>query len=207
VTLRGLLVDYGGVLTTDVFASFDVFCAREGLPADTVRALFRSDPTARELLVGLEDGSLADEEFEARLAGLLRVPAERLIERMLGNASADLAMLDAVRAARRRGLRTGLVSNSWGVSRYDRELLGELFDGVVISAEVGVRKPDPEIYAMGARVVGLPPAECAYVDDLGGNLEPARDLGMATVLHRGASGTIAELERLFGVPLRPGPVR
>jgi epoxide hydrolase-like predicted phosphatase len=201
VTLRGLLVDYGGVLTTDVFASFDVFCAREGLPADTVRALFRRDPAARELLVGLEDGSLADEEFEARFADLLRVPAERLIERMLGNASADLAMLDAVRAARRLGLRTGLVSNSWGVSRYDRALLGELFDGVVISAEVGVRKPDPEIYAMGARAVGLAPAECAYVDDLRINLEPAQDLGMATVLHRDATGTIAELERLFRVPL------
>jgi epoxide hydrolase-like predicted phosphatase len=205
VTLRGLLVDYGGVLTTDVFASFDVFCAQENLPVDAVRALFRREPTARELLVGLEDGSLADEEFETRLADLLGVPADRLIERMLGNATADLAMLDAVRAARRRGVRTGLVSNSWGVSRYDRVLLGELFDGVVISAEVGVRKPDPEIYAMGARAVGLAPAECAYVDDLGGNLKPARDLGMATVLHRDASGTIAELERLFGVPLAAEP--
>ena len=53
----GLLVDYGGVLTTDVFASFDAFCAREGLPAGTVRDLFRDDPAARSLLGGLEDGS------------------------------------------------------------------------------------------------------------------------------------------------------
>jgi epoxide hydrolase-like predicted phosphatase len=207
VTLRGLLVDYGGVLTTDVFASFDVFCANEGLPADTVKALFRTDPSARALLVGLEDGSLPDAEFETRFAALLAVPAEGLIERMLGNATADLAMLDAVRAARRRGLRTGLVSNSWGVSRYDRTLLDELFDGVVISAEVGIRKPSPEIYALGARAVGLAPAECAYVDDLGGNLGPARDLGMTTVLHRDAASTIVELERLFGVPLRAEAAR
>jgi epoxide hydrolase-like predicted phosphatase len=184
VTLRGLLVDYGGVLTTDVFASFDAFCAREGLPAGTVRDLFRDDPAARSLLGGLEDGTLPDEEFEAGFAALLGVPPAGLIERLLGATTADVAMLDFVRAARGRGIRTGLISNSWGSQRYDRILLDELFDGVVISGDVGVRKPDPAIYVLGAAAIGLEPRECVYVDDLPGNLKPARALGMTTVRHR-----------------------
>jgi putative hydrolase of the HAD superfamily len=198
---KGLLVDYGGVLTTDVFVSFDAFCAREGLPAGTVRELFRSDPAARELLAGLEDGSLGDAGFEARFAALLgpRIAAEGLIGRLMGDAGDDPAMLDFVRSARNAGIRTGLISNSWGVKRYDRALLGELFDGVIISGEVGLRKPSPEIYALGARAVGLPPQECVYVDDLPGNLKPARALGMTTLHHRDAASTIGALQGLLGM--------
>jgi putative hydrolase of the HAD superfamily len=201
MTVRGLLIDFGGVLTTDVFASFDTFCANEGLPAGTVKQLFRTHAEARELLAGLEDGTLADAEFERRFAALLGVEPTELIERLLGHAGLDTAMLDAVRGARRHGIRTGLVSNSWGVDRYDRALLTELFDGVVISAEVGFRKPAPEIYALGARSVGLDPDACVYVDDLPGNLKPARELGMATLHHRDAPTTIAALTDLLGVPL------
>jgi len=201
MTVRGLLVDFGGVLTTDVFASFELFCAEEKLPADTVKALFRTDPAARDLLIGLEDGTLADAEFERRFAALLGVEAGGLIERLMGTARPDQAMQDAVRTARQHGIRTGLVSNSWGVGRYDRQLLAELFDGVVISAEVGLRKPAPEIYALGAQAVGLPPAECVYVDDIGGNLKPAKALGMTTVLHKDTATTIASLSTLLGVRL------
>ncbi|MET7418433.1 HAD family phosphatase [Dactylosporangium sp. NPDC005555] len=192
--LRGLLVDYGGVLTTDVFASFDAFCAREGLPAGTVRNLFREDPQARSLLGGLEDGTLPDAGFEAGFAALLGVQAAGLIERLLGATTADVAMLDFVRAARGRGIRTGLISNSWGSQRYDRILLDELFDGIVISGDVGVRKPDPAIYVLGAAAIGLPPRECVYVDDLPGNLKPARELGMTTVRHRTPDETLPILE-------------
>ncbi len=201
MTVRGLLIDYGGVLTTDVFASFERFCAAEELPVDTVKHLFRTDPAGRELLEGLENGTLPDAEFERRFADLLGVSADGLIERLMSAAEPDQAMLDAVRAARRQGVRTGLVSNSWGVDRYDRDLLAELFDGVVISAEVGIRKPAPEIYALGAESVGLPPESCVYVDDIGGNLKPARALGMTTVLHKDAPTTIASLTELLGVPL------
>ena len=198
MTVRGLLVDFGGVLTTDVFASFDTFCAAEGLAPGTVKELFRTDPRARELLAGLEDGTIADGEFERGFAALLGVPPDNLIERLLGNAGLATAMVGAVRAARAHGIRTGLVSNSWGVDRYDRVLLAELFDGVVISAEVGYRKPAPEIYALGARSVGLDPGACVYVDDLPGNLKPARELGMTTLHHRDAPTTIAALSDLFG---------
>jgi epoxide hydrolase-like predicted phosphatase len=99
-------------------------------------------------------------------------------------------------------VRTGLVSNSWGKGRYDRSLFPELFDGVVISGEVGLRKPDPAIYELGAESIGLQPSECVFVDDLPGNLKPARDLGMATVHHTSAEQTVAELEPLLGVRLR-----
>jgi epoxide hydrolase-like predicted phosphatase len=198
---RGLLVDYGGVLTTDVFASFAAFCGREGLPKGRVKALFRSDPTARALLADLEVGTLTDAEFEERFAALLGVAQDGLITRMLGDAGPDTRMLAAVRTARRLGVRTGLISNSWGLAGYDRALLAELFDGVVISGEVGVRKPAPEIYLQGARAVGLKPQDCVYVDDLRGNLKPARELGMATVHHTGPEASIAELEDLLGVKL------
>jgi putative hydrolase of the HAD superfamily len=199
---RGLLVDWGGVMTTDVFASFGAFCAQEGLPADTVRDLFRGDEASRGLLVGLESGTLADAEFERRFAQILGVASEGLIGRLFGGCGPDHAMRSAVRRARAAGIRTGLISNSWGAGTYDRSLLAELFDGIVISGDVGVRKPAPEIYAMGARAIDLPPAECVFVDDLPFNLKPAREIGMATVRHVSADQTIGALEQLLGVELR-----
>lgn len=198
----GLLIDWGGVLTSDLFASFRAFCELEGLEADTVRRRFREDRACRELLIALETGALQEEEFEPRFAELLGVPAPDLIDRLFAGSAADAEMIAGVRRARAGGIRTGLVSNSWGTRRYPQELLAELFDGVVISGEVGIRKPAPEIYALGAERIGLEPAACVFVDDLPFNLTPAAELGMATVHHRTAAETLSELERLLGVPLR-----
>jgi epoxide hydrolase-like predicted phosphatase len=198
---RGLLVDWGGVLTTNVFASFEAFGAREGLAPNRVRDAFVTDPAAREALYGLETGTLPEPEFEVRMAAILGVDASDLIERLMGDASPDPAMVAAVRSARDHGIATGLISNSWGVSRYDRDHLGDLFDGVVISGTVGVRKPAPEIYELGARAIHRKPTECVFVDDIGGNLKPARALGMTTVLHTDSASTIAQLSAIFGVDL------
>jgi putative hydrolase of the HAD superfamily len=196
---RGLIVDYGGVLTTDVFASFRAFCEAERLEPDAVRERFRSDPEARSLLAQIETGALAVAEFEPRLAVLLEVESERLIGRLFGAMEPEEAMLDGVRAVRRTGVRTGLLSNSWGDAlAYDDALLDELFDAWVISSQVGLRKPDPAIYELAAERLGLPPGACVFVDDLPGNLRPARALGMATVLHRGdAAATLAEVGALL----------
>jgi epoxide hydrolase-like predicted phosphatase len=200
---RGLLVDFGGVLTTDVFVSFREFCVAEGLLPDTVRDRFMKDPMARELLADLETGRLTEEEFESKFAAVLEIErSDGLIDRLFAGMRPDETMLDAVRAAKRAGVRTGLISNSWGHGRYDRTLFPELFDGVVISGDVGVRKPDPRIYELGAEAVDLPPWACVFVDDLPGNLKPARELGMATVRHVRAEQTISELEDLLGVTLR-----
>ena len=198
----GLLVDWGGVLTTNVFGSFDAFCKREGLESGVVRHAFVHDDRAREALIGLELGTLPEPEFEARMADVLGVDAANLIERLMGGAGPDLEMTAVVRRARDHGIATGLISNSWGESRYDADVLGELFDGVVISATVGIRKPAPEIYELGARSLHLPPKECVFVDDLRGNLKPARALGMTTVHHVDAATTIAELSEIFGIDLR-----
>ena len=198
----GLLVDWGGVLTTDVFASFSAFCELEGLQSDAIFDVFREDAESRELLLGFETGAISEEQFEPWLAMSLGVPAPDLIGRLFAGAGPDDAMIEAVRRARAGGIRTGLVSNSWGTRRYPRELLGQLFDGIVISGEVGMRKPAPEIYVLGAERLGLAPADCVFVDDLSGNLGSAAELGMATVHHRVPEETIAQLERLLGVSLR-----
>lgn len=202
VPRRGLLVDFGGVLTTDVFASFAAFCEQEGLQTDTVRDRFMKDPMARELLADLETGKLTEEEFEPKFAEVLEVAPDGLIDRLFAGMKPDEAMLEALGAARRAGIRTGLISNSWGHGRYDRSRFPELFDAVVISGEEGMRKPTARMYELGAERVGLGPAECVFVDDLPFNLKPARELGMATVLHRDAETTIPELEGLLGVELR-----
>jgi putative hydrolase of the HAD superfamily len=200
---RGLLVDYGGVLTTDVFSSFEAFCRKEDLDPHLVATHFRSNPEARQLLFDLEVGKLSEEDFGPRFAAVIGVAdGNGLIDRLFAGMRADHAMKNAVRAAKEAGVRTGLVSNSWGRGRYDRSEFPVLFDGIVISGEVGVRKPEPRIYQLGAEAIGLPPAECVFVDDLPGNLKPARELGMATVHHTSAEETIPQLERLLGVRLR-----
>jgi putative hydrolase of the HAD superfamily len=199
---HGLLIDWGGVLTSDLFASFRAFCELEGLEPDTIRRRFREDHDCRDLLIALETGAVEEDQFELRFAELLGVAAPELIDRMFAGSAPDEEMLGAVRRARVAGIRTGLVSNSWGTRRYPRELLAELFDGVVISGEVGIRKPAPEIYALGAERIGLASEACVFVDDLPFNLSPAAELGMATVHHRTAKETLGELERLLGVRLR-----
>jgi putative hydrolase of the HAD superfamily len=203
VARDGLLIDFGGVMTSNVFDSFAAFCRDEGLPPDTVRDLFRQDRRAREALGDLETGRATDAEFEARFAALLGVePAEGLIARLFARMAPDERMFEGVAAARRAGIRTGLVSNSWGEEGYDRTRFAELFDAVVISGEIGIRKPAPEIYALAAERLGRAPERCVFVDDLAGNLKPAREIGMATVLHRDAETTLAELEQHLGVSLR-----
>ncbi len=200
-TYRGLLVDWGGVMTSDVFATFRAFCESERLAPETIRDKFRRDPDSRELLIALETGALSQEEFEPRFAKILGVPAPGLIDRMFAAGETSEQMVSLVRRIRGAGVATGLISNSWGTRRYDRALLGELFDGVVISGEVGIRKPSPEIYELGAQAIGVPPSQCVFVDDLPFNLEPAAKLGMATVHHQSYEQTAAELERLLGLEL------
>ncbi len=187
---RGLLVDWGGVMTSNLFTSFGAFCEGHGLDPDTIRRRFREDPDARKLLIGLETGAVQESDFEPRFAGMLGVSPNGLIDRLFAGSSVDQEMVDAVAAARRTGIRTGLISNSWGTRRYDRELLAELFDGIVISGEEGMRKPDRRMYELGAERIGVEATECVFVDDLPFNLTPAADLGMATVHHVSAAETI-----------------
>ena len=196
-----LLVDWGGVLTTNLFTSFGAFCTDEGLAPETLAQRFRGDDEFRALLIAFEEGKIEEPAFEQRFGGLLGVDHVGLIDRLFARVGPDMAMLAAVRNARAAGIRTGLISNSWGTRRYDRAMLEELFDGVVISGDEGMRKPAREMYVLGAERAGAAPAACVYVDDLPFNLPPAQELGMATVHHVDTTQTIAELERLLGLEL------
>jgi epoxide hydrolase-like predicted phosphatase len=202
--LRGLLVDFGGVLTTNVFASFATFCREAGLDADHVKQLFRSDAEARTLLEDLETGALSEPDFELAFGRRLGLPPDGLIAGLFAHIRPEPKMVEAVAAARERGIVTGLLSNSWGLAT-DYDTLGDIFDARVISAEEGMRKPDPRIYPLAAERMGLEPQEIVFVDDLGFNLKPAKQLGMATVLHEDPDRTVAELESLLRVPLRSAP--
>jgi epoxide hydrolase-like predicted phosphatase len=104
-------------------------------------------------------------------------------------------------AAKRHGLRTALLSNSWG-GDYERGDWAGLFDAVVISGEVGLRKPDPEIFRLTARRIGLPPRRCVFVDDLAANVRGAAAVGMVGVHHLDLESTVDELQVLFGLPFR-----
>ncbi|MGH2984279.1 MAG: HAD family hydrolase [Solirubrobacterales bacterium] len=103
------------------------------------------------------------------------------------------------------GLRTGLISNSWSLDHYDRGLLADLFEEVVISAEVGMHKPQPEIYLLAAERLGVEPSACLFVDDLRENCEGAEAVGMTAVRHRGTKETRGRLAELTGVRLTASP--
>jgi epoxide hydrolase-like predicted phosphatase len=195
-----LLVDFGGVLTTSVWDSFADFCREKGLDENTVKRLFRQDPEAIACLRGLETGELEKDEFEERFARLLGLDeATDLIDSMFRGMLPCEPMVDAVRAAGARGVKTGLVSNSWSTSHYDRDLLDELFDTVVISAEVGLHKPQPAIYRLAAERIAEPPERCVFVDDLRENCAGAEAVGMTAILHRDAAESIERIEELFGI--------
>lgn len=205
--LAALIVDFGGVLTTSVWPAFESFCVGEGLEATKVRDLFRGESEALRLLRGLETGALPGDEFERRFAELLSVTDhEGLIGRMFAALRPDDAMVAAVRAARLGGVPTGLISNSWGLGIYDR-LGTNLFDATVISGEVGLHKPQPEIYLLACERLGVEPGDAVFVDDLRENCAGAEAVGMTAVLHRDAAETIAELEELLGVELSEPPSR
>jgi putative hydrolase of the HAD superfamily len=197
-----LLIDWGGVLTTNLFASFHAYCVAAEIDPQQLITRFRKDAEFRELLISLEQGSVDEQTFEARFAAMLGVAADGLVDGLFAGVGPDEAMIDAVRRARAGGVKTALVSNSWGTHRYPHELFDELFDGVVISGREGIRKPAPRMYELGAERAGVATTACVFVDDLPFNLPPARELGMATVHHTAAESTIPELERILGLALR-----
>ena len=188
MALEALLIDWGGVLTTSMLASFDAFQAREG---PDVRRAFKEDP---EALVELECGRIDLATFEGRLARQLGVHPDGLARRLTQDVRPDEAMRAAVAQHHAQGIRTALVSNSWRAEDYD---VDDLFDAIVLSGELGIRKPDPEIYLVATERLGVAPEASVFVDDLGGNLKPAKALGMTTIRHVETSDTVAQLKRLL----------
>lgn len=210
--LRGLLVDWGGVLTSGLSDALRLWADKDDLDYDTyftaITDWIAATPVEAELnpIHSLERGLIAVPDFEQKLAAVLLrrdgrpVEAEGLIERMFAHFEHAPQMSALVRRARAKGFRTALVSNSWG-NTYPRDTWDGMFDTIVISGEVGLRKPEPEIYQLTCERLGLEPAECVFVDDMQPNVLGARKVGMTAILHTSYDETRRELEALFGADL------
>ncbi len=238
--LRGLVVDWGGVLTASLDGAMNEWARRDGVDFSHFRDVMaqwtgRPEPSGGAGATGagpigagasvaeleqssdagpagmspvhlLERGEMTTVQFETALAAELSrrgspVRASGLLDRLLsGLASLDERMVGLVRRARGAGLRTALLSNSWG-DHYPEQLWQGLFDAVVISGRVGMRKPESRIFTLTAERLGLPPASCVMVDDLPHNVRGAVATGMVGVLHRSYDETAAELGVLLGLSL------
>lgn len=204
VSEPALLVDYGGVLTSSVLDGFSAACADLGVDAHRfVAQCFGDDATTP--FAQLELGEIDTEEFCRRISPLLTSCADGPVngrdwmDRVQGITwDIDERMAAAMGDLIDRGITVVLVSNAWGpVDTYAFDQLPKFTD-VVISVEVKLRKPDPRIYRLAAERAGRPAAECVFIDDVAGNLDPARALGMRTVLHTSPALTIAELAGIYG---------
>jgi epoxide hydrolase-like predicted phosphatase len=206
-----LIVDFGGVLTTPLQDSFGAFASSLGIELqDLVRVMLPIYTGAGDDTVErFEKGMLDEAEFSRELARRFEsatgrpVESDGLVVRIFEGTRLEPSMVEAVLAARRAGLKTALLSNSWGMSGYPKDRFEELFDVVVISGEVGQRKPDPAIYELALQRLGVPAARCVFVDDYPGHLDPANGLGLTTVLHLSPEQTLARLTELLGVAFPP----
>ena len=202
MSYSGLILDFGGVVTTDFYGALDAFSARAGLDdGGFVRAL-REEPEGRAALAAVECGKMPQREFERVMARLLGLDDNGLLERALEDLRPRPEIINLTKRARSKGILAAALSNSWGTGSYDPYAgwdLDGLFDAVVISDRVGLRKPDPEIFRLTASRLGLPPGDCLFVDDTEHNLPGAYKLGMGTLFFTGADGEDAEIERLLGI--------
>jgi len=195
-------------MTSPIFASFTAFCETEGITPEAFRAVMsgaarkEGSPFAK-----VETGEITEEQFDEAVASLLSDACGKAIaplglkQRMFALVKPDDAMWSAVGAARGAGVRTGLLSNSWGGRDYPLDELRQIFDTLVISGEVGMRKPQPEIYLLAAERAGARPEDCVFVDDFSLNVEGAEAVGMKGIVHEDARTTIATLEEVLGLEL------
>ena len=219
---RGLITDWGGVLTVPLPAAVADWLEADGIDLQSYRAVMREwiggYAIGRPVSTGgalspdhfvnpvhaLERGETSAEEFERLLAARLTrmdgaaVPAPGLLTRMFSKMAPVEAMYALLRSVRGGGVRVGLLSNSWG-NDYPRELFTGVFDSVVISSEVGMRKPEERIFLHAVAGLGLTPDECVFIDDIEANVEAARALGMLGLHHRDPGTTAAAVREIFGL--------
>ncbi|MFH8492656.1 HAD family hydrolase [Streptomyces coeruleorubidus] len=203
-TRTAVLVDFGGVITSSVLRAFTDFGASLGgdprLPLD----LLSRDQPSRALLADHECGRIDAAAFERGFAERLRVhgaevSAEGLTARMQAGMSIDQDMLGLLGELRAAGHPVALVSNSFGTGTYDGVELAAVADVVVISSDVGIRKPSRRIYAIACERLGIDPEEAVMIDDLRQNLDGAARIGIGGVLHTSAADTRRQLAERFGI--------
>jgi putative hydrolase of the HAD superfamily len=203
---RALITDFGGVLTSPLHLGFLAYQEESGVSLEQLgRAMARAtEEHGEHPLFVLERGEISETEFRARIEPHLEdgFDMTRLrtlyFERLVPNRE----MIDFVRAARRRGVRTALLTNNvreWDpLWRSKLPEVDELFEVVVDSAFVGMRKPEPAIYELTLERLGVRAEDCVFVDDLEPNCETARALGMIAVRFESANQAIAELTSVLG---------
>lgn len=208
--LRGVVADWGGVMTNPIAETVRAWIAADEIEYASYHAVMKAWVTAAydgagadNPIHGLERGECSNEEFEERLAAQIvrrdggPVTAAGLLDRMFAATVLSEPMLDLLRRVRQAGLKTAMLSNSWGITAYPADLLPELFDAVVISAEVGMRKPEERIFRHAVGLLGLDPAECVFIDDIEANVQAAEALGMTGVLHTDPAATAGRLAELL----------
>ncbi len=213
-------MDWGGVLTAPLGEAMARWLTLDDVSpdhfGDVLRAWFAlgedTAPTAGAATPGgsssspvhaLERGELPEAEFERLLAAALGergspVVAEGLLDRVLaGLAELDEDMVALVQRVRGAGVPVALVSNSWG-ERYPERLFDGLFDAIVISGRLGIRKPEAGIFQHAAHALGVPLDRCVLVDDIDANLAGAQLVGAGAIRHTDPVSTLAALDALLG---------
>jgi putative hydrolase of the HAD superfamily len=207
MTRTAVLIDFGGVITTSVLQAFEEFGELLGAPPGLVPDLLRHDTAARKLLVEYECGRIDEDVFDRGFADRLcvhgvEVQPDRLSARMQAGLRRDDETVRLIEELRAAGVPIALVSNAFGRDCYAGFDLDALADVVVISSEVGVRKPSRRIYAIACKRLGIDPLQAVMVDDLQQNLDGAARLGIAGVLHTDAADTRTQLSERFGIGQR-----
>jgi putative hydrolase of the HAD superfamily len=210
-SIEAVIWDFGGVLTTSPFEAFARFEAERGLPVDIIRrtnAANHWENAWAKFERAEVDIEAFDQLFAAESASLgAEVRGRDVLPLLSGELRPE--MVEALRRVKSR-FKTGCITNNLpanaigsasGRSLYIAEVMA-LFDHVIESAKIGLRKPDPRIYRMMVEALGVDPTACVYLDDLGVNLKPARDMGMTTIKVIDAGQAIAELEAATGMVLR-----
>src|ERR1700736_252749 len=209
--IEAVIWDFGGVLTTSPFEAFARFESERGLPADIIRRT-NANNHLENAWAKFERAEVGIETFDLLFAAeSLALGAEVRGREVLPLLSGDLRpeMVEALRTVKTK-FKTGCITNTLpanaigsasGRSLYVTEVMA-LFDHIIESAKIGLRKPDPRIYRMMVEALGVDPGRCVYLDDLGVNLKPAREMGMATIKVVSAPQAITELEAATGLSLR-----
>jgi putative hydrolase of the HAD superfamily len=198
----GLILDWAGVLTTNMVEVTGSFEAREGLPEGLFLSMW-ADSRGQDLYRRLELGEITQEDWNEGFGKLLRISPENLMERVLCDMFPAYDVMRVAREARAAGVRVAVLSNSLGREPFDPYApyhLGGNFDAVVLSAEHGIRKPDPAIFKVALDRLGLPPGQCVFADDTEDNLLPAHQMGMAVIHALDERVTAAVLRELLELP-------
>ena len=201
---KGLIADFGGVLTNPVSDVMRDFCRAEGLPEDALVRLFTRDSQGRAAFAAIERGAMSQVEWEQVIAPLLGVPAENLLRRVMATLRPAPAMLEVVEAARGAGYATACLTNSYGLEPYDPYApwkLDERFDVVVVSEQEKLRKPELEIYRRTLDRLALSGEACLFLDDIEANLAPARELGMTAWLVTDPEASARQVAAELGLAL------